>query len=202
MDATVLYDTIGDNIVSAFYTRNKENVPETWTLMMKENFSKISPHFTMKRQLEDYFRKYYDKLEHRTKMLTCGHEKHLYELLRWKEKVLANWENIQVELLDLDGEKEKTYYLGEKTTFSIQLRLGALLPDDVKIEICFIQADNGNNSLFAKQQFHFIKQENGITYYECDLEPNYSGSWKCGVRIQPAHPLLPHDMDFCLVKWV
>ncbi|MCL2168133.1 MAG: alpha-glucan family phosphorylase [Lentimicrobiaceae bacterium] len=201
LDATVLYSTIEDNIVKAFYNRNDDHIPEKWANMMKINFAKIAPHFTMKRQLEDYYRKFYDKLEQRTKMLTQNNEKNLYELLRWKEKILANWENINVVNLNLDNDGDKTYFLGEKTTLSIALVLGTLNPEDIKVEICFIQSDNGNEELFAKQSFHFIKQENGITHYECDVIPNYSGSWKCGVRIQPSHPMLPHDLDFNLVKW-
>jgi phosphorylase/glycogen(starch) synthase len=201
LDATVLYNTIEDNIINAFYARNDENVPETWTQMMKENFAKISPHFTMKRQLEDYYRKFYNKLDHRTKKLTGAHEKALYELLRWKEKVLTNWDNIETVDVNLFDDHDKTYYLGEKTTLSVDLRLGALKPEDVKVEICFIQT-NGHDKLLSKWQFKCIKQENGIAHYECDLEPDYSGSWKCGVRILPSHPLLPHDLDFNLVKWV
>jgi glucan phosphorylase len=201
LDATVLYATIEENIVNAFYTRNEENVPEIWTNMMKENFAKISPHFTMKRQLEDYYRKFYNKLEHRTKMLTQDHNKNLYELLRWKEKMLANWENIKIVNVNLDGGSDKTFYLGEKAALTIALHLGALTPEDVKIEICFIQSDNGNEEIFYKQQFNFVKQENGSAHYECEIIPNYSGSWQCGVRISPTNPMLPHDLDFNLVKW-
>jgi starch phosphorylase len=168
--------------------------------MMKDNFAKISPHFTMKRQLENYYSKFYNKLEQRTQMLNQNQEKNLYNLLRWKEKVLANWENIEILNINLDG-NDKAYYLGEKTTLTIDLRIGALLPEDLKVEICFIQSDNGKENLFYKQLFYFVNQENGITHYECELEPNYSGSWKCGVRIQPANPMLPHDLDFYLVKW-
>jgi phosphorylase/glycogen(starch) synthase len=201
LDATVLYNTIEDNIVNAFYIRNAENVPETWTLMMKENFAKIAPNFSMKRQLEDYYHKFYHKLEQRTKKLTGANEKSLYELLRWKEKILTNWDNIEAVSINLYEANDKTYYLGEKTTLFVDLRLGALKPEDINVEVCFIKT-NGQDELLTKWPFHFVKQENGITHFECDLEPNYSGSWQCGVRIQPTHPLLPHDMDFNLVKWV
>ena len=201
MDASVLYNTIEESITNAFYQKNEKDIPEVWTNMMKTNFAQIAPHFTMQRQLEDYYSKFYQKLERRTLMLTQNYEKNLYELLLWKEKVLANWEGIEVLNLNLDG-SDKTYYLGEKVILSVDLRMGTLNPEDLKIEICFIQSENGNRELFFKEAFCFINQENGITHYECELEPNYSGSWKCGVRIQPSHPLLPHDMDFGLVKWV
>ena len=201
LDATVLYTTIEDHIVKAFYTRNEEDVPEMWTKMMKENFAKISPHFTMKRQLEDYYSKFYHKLAKRFQLLIQNNEKNLYELLRWKEKIFANWENIKVVNVNYDGENIKTYYLGEKATLSVALHLGMLTPEDVKVEICFIQNDNGNEQLFEKQRFHFVSQENGITHYECEVILNYSGSWKCGIRVQPSHPMLPHDLDFNLVLW-
>ncbi|MDR2970993.1 MAG: alpha-glucan family phosphorylase [Bacteroidales bacterium] len=201
LDATVLYSTIEEQIVNAFYTRNEEDVPEIWTTMMKENFAKISPHFTMKRQLEDYFSKFYNKLEQRTKLLTQENDKNLYTLLRWKEKVLANWESIKVVNVNLDGGTDKTYYLGEKATLTVALQLGTLAPEDVKVEICLIKSNNGNDELSLKHKYHFLKQENGITYYECEVIPSYSGSWKCGIRICPSNPMLPHDLDFNLVRW-
>ncbi|MCL2246475.1 MAG: alpha-glucan family phosphorylase [Lentimicrobiaceae bacterium] len=201
LDATVLYATIEDHIVRAFYTRNNKNVPEIWTKMMKENFAKISPHFTMKRQLEDYYGKFYNKLEQRTRMLTQNNEKNLYELLRWKEKILANWESIKVIEIQYNGENGTTFYLGERASVSVALRLGMLAPEDIKVEVCIVHNNNGNEELFDKRQFHFAKQENGITHYKCEVVPNYSGSWKCGIRIQPAHPMLPHDLDFNLVMW-
>jgi phosphorylase/glycogen(starch) synthase len=201
LDASVLYTTIEDQIVNAFYARNEESIPEIWTSMMKENFAKIAPHFTMQRQLEDYYSKFYNKLEQRTKILTEKNNKNLYELLRWKEKMLANWDNMEVIHINLNDANDKTYYVGEKTILSIDLRLGVLNPEDIKVEICFIQTDNGNENLSTKWQFHFVKQESGIAHYECELEPNYSGSWKCGIRILPANPMLPHDLDFNLVMW-
>jgi len=201
LDATVLYHTIEESIVNAFYCRNEENVSEIWTQMMKANFAKISPRFTMKRQLEDYYSKFYNKLEARTKQLTGSREKALYELLRWKEKVLANWDNIEIVNVNLCGLHDKTYYLGEKTTLSVDLRLGVLKPEDIRVEICFIDT-NGCDTLISKWPFQFVNQENGITHYECDLEPDNAGSWRCGVRILPSHPLLPHDLDFNLVRWL
>jgi starch phosphorylase len=151
--------------------------------------------------LEDYYHKFYNKLEQRTKKLSDDNHKALYELLRWKEKVLTNWENIEIVNVNLYEANDHTYYLGEKTTLWVDLRLGVLKPDDIKVEICFIHT-NGQNELLSKWQFLFVKQENGVTHYECDLEPDYAGSWRCGVRIMPSHPLLPHDFDFNLVKWM
>jgi glucan phosphorylase len=201
LDASVLYATIEDHIAHAFYSRNEDDVPEIWSKMMKENFAKISPHFTMQRQLEDYYSKFYNKMEHRSKMLTDENNKNLFELLRWKEKMLANWENIEVLNINFNDTHEKIYYLGEKNTLSVDLRLGVLNPEDIKVEICFIQSDNGNEELSSKGQFLFVKQDNGIVHYECNLEPNYSGSWKCGIRIMPSNSLLAHDLDFNLVRW-
>jgi hypothetical protein len=133
--------------------------------------------------------------------LTENNDKNLYELLRWKEKVLANWEDVSVVDIQHDGKVKSTFYLGEKTTLTVALHLGILTPEDLKVEVCFIQSNNGNEDLFDKQQLHFVKQENGIAHFECNVVPNYSGSWKCGVRVQPTHPMLPHDLDFNLVSW-
>jgi hypothetical protein len=64
-----------------------------------------------------------------------------------------------------------------------------------------IERKEGKTQLFSAYSFQFENQSNGVARYSCNINPKYAGSWECGVRITPSHPLLPHNCDFLLVKW-
>ncbi len=205
LDATTLYSTFEESIAKAYYTRNDENIPEKWTQMMKENFAKIAPHFTMKRQLDDYYKKFYHKLEERFLLVAQNNYQAIHQLVRWKERVIAAWEGIQCDTIDILKDQDNTYSIHEKIEVNVHIRLGILTQNDVKIEVCFIDAEHEKEEHYCildKHEMQFIKEENGVAAFHCAITPTIPGTWKTGIRLLPAHPLLPHDFDFHLIKWL
>lgn len=202
LDAHVLYSIFQDQIIPTFYTRNKQGIPEGWVQMMKENFYQIAPHYTMKRQLEDYYVKFYNKLEERTKALRANNTENLNQLISWKERVITEWDNIEFVNQEFDNPNDFLYYIGEDAQISVQLRLGMLQPQDVKIELCVLSTLENTNQLFEKYELAYDHSEDGVHTYKTKITASYSGSWKVALRLQPNHPLLPHDFDFHLVKWL
>lgn len=202
LDAATIYALFDEQIAPTFYHRNSEGIPIQWTEMMKNNFAKIAPRFTMKRQLDDYYNKFYHKLEERTLLLTDNHHHNAIQLIKWKTKIIDNFDNIEVISISHKNAYENTYSVGEKINIEVALKLGTLQPDDIKMEVCFINKSKGINTLFSKYPFQFTKQENGISYFGCALEPHYAGTWDCGIRLIPNNTLLPHDQDFNLAKWL
>lgn len=62
LDAENIYNLLETDIIPAYFERNTNDVPERWVSYIKNNVSEIVPHFTMKRMLDDYFSRYYNKL--------------------------------------------------------------------------------------------------------------------------------------------
>ncbi|MBQ7489572.1 MAG: alpha-glucan family phosphorylase [Bacteroidales bacterium] len=203
LDAATIYSLIEGEISNSFYCRNTDGIPTKWVGMMKNNFALISPHFTMKRQLDDYYGKFYHKLEARTKQLAANNYENAKNLVRWKEKMITSWGNI--ELVDVQYpqcEEEHTYALGKSIITTLRVRLGNLTPDDVKIEFVFATQNDTQPLLAAKYPFHFVRTDGNTSIFECAIDAKYAGVWNCAIRIIPANPLLPHDLDFNLVKWM
>lgn len=204
LDAATLYATLEEQIVPAFYTRNDQNIPLKWVHMMKKCFAEISPHYTMKRQIDDYYDKFYRKLSERYQMLKQDNMYNVRTLLKWEEKMLALWNNISLVSLTLPRVLDTTCYVGELLSVLLTVNLGNITPNDVKIELIFVEREKTQmrDVLFEKYPFHFVSIENGVGVYECKVSAKYVGAWSCAVRIIPKNPLLPHDMDFNLVKWM
>ena len=202
LDASTLYSVFEDQISTTFYQRDQNNIPNQWVQMMKENFAQIAPHFTMKRQLEDYYHQFYHKLESRSALLKENHYEKLHQLLHWKEKVLTSWDQIEFVSVSYDNERERVFLIGENVKLSLRLKLGHLSHSDVNIELCVVNAHEKMDQLFEKYPLIFEKLEKGIATFSLEMTASFSGSWKTAIRITPHHELLPHPMDFHLVKWL
>jgi glucan phosphorylase len=202
LDAAVLYSVIEDQIATTFYNRSSKGISSEWVTMMKENFAQIAPHFTMKRQLEDYYSQYYHKLETRTQILSENNFEKLHQLIYWKDKILSNWDDLELVNIKFDNERDKVFQVGECAHLEVKIKLGNLKPEDVKMELVIVNSSENTNQLFTKYPITHFKTEKGISYFILDLNASFSGSWKTAIRVIPTHPLLPHDMDFNLVKWI
>ncbi len=204
LDAETLYNIINEMITETFYVRDAQGIPTEWVKMMKKCFTQISPHFTMKRQLDDYYRKFYHKLMNRHQLLSKNSNENVRVLLKWKEHVLSNWNNIQCLGLEYQKADKNTYSVGDHLTGRLRLLLGGLRPQDVKIELVFISAeDHGQKpKLEFREPFVFEAEHNGVFSFVCSKVVRRVGTWDCAVRVIPSHELLPHDQDFNIVRWI
>lgn len=201
LDATTIYSMIEDQVAPLFYQRNANGIPDGWVKMMKNCFSMISPHFTMKRQLDDYYNKYYNKLIKRHQTIVADDLKETFNLIRWKEKVINGWESVEVVNIYSNKSKENPFTIGDKMTSTVEIRLGTLQAEDVKVELVLAQYKNGQLKFHSKYAYSFVSEENGIAKFEFNYETKIPGTFETAIRILPSNPLLPHDMDFNLVKW-
>ncbi|MCR5115078.1 MAG: alpha-glucan family phosphorylase [Bacteroidales bacterium] len=203
LDAATLYSTIEEEIVPTFYTRNTQDIPAGWVQMMKKCFCKISPNYTMKRQLDDYYDKFYHKLEKRHETLYKDNLQNIRTLLRWKEKVIANWSNLRCVDISYQNRINNTFYVGERLEMSLTIKVGALEAKDLKVEMLFTEEDKNHRvTLYAKYPFTPVKEEGDTVTYRFESDAKDVGLWNCAIRIIPQNPLLPHDLDFNLVKWM
>lgn len=202
LDASTLYSTLEEEIAPAFYNRNKEDIPESWVAMMKKCFAEISPIYTMKRQLEDYYDKFYHKLESRTLDLCAEDLKKTRQLIKWKERVITGWDSLICKSLKCQSRPDRTYYIGEKFSMELTLGCGSLSAEDLKVELVFVDSEReGTPRLIAKYPFSLQKQDHEGAHFACEVDAKKVGNWSYAVRVIPTHPLLPHDLDFNLVKW-
>ena len=61
LDAATIYSILETEILPLFYARNKKGFSEGWVRTIKNSIAQIAPHYTMKRQLDDYYAKFYNK---------------------------------------------------------------------------------------------------------------------------------------------
>jgi phosphorylase/glycogen(starch) synthase len=202
-DAEVIYETIEDKIIPAYYNQDEEGMSKEWTMIIKNTIAKIAPHFTMKRQLDEYYSKFYDKLILRTKMLRENNAQKARDYAAWKHRMRRQWNKI--ELIDLQLPDYENHKLQMEEHFKIKLTLyiNDTNPEYLGAEVIIAKKEND-----IIDDYHRIIPMEMSNYshnklsFEIQVLPFSAGVYDYSIRVYPKHPLMPHRMDFPLVKWI
>ena len=202
LDAATIYSILETEILPLYYARNKKGYSEGWIKVVKNSIAQIAPHYTMKRQLDDYYNKFYNKLSKRFQMLSADDNAKAKEIAAWKEEVVSKWDSIEIvscdkveELKagDIESGKEYTitYVIDEKG-----------LNDAIGLELVttYTTAD-GKQHVYSVEPFSVIKKEGNLYTFQVKHSLSNAGSFKVSYRMFPKNPELPHRQDFCYVRW-
>ena len=200
LDAATIYSLLENEILPLYYNRNAQGFSEGWIKTIKNSIATIAPHYTMKRQLDDYFDKFYIKEAANFKKLSANNNKLAKELAAWKEMVAQRWDSIRV------VSKDDSVLYGAETGKKYTLRYvidEQGLNDAVGLELISIKTDkNGEEHIFSKREFTMVGREGNNYTFEATFEPNVAGAFKSCVRMYPKNENLVYREDFCYVKWL
>lgn len=204
LDAATIYHILETEIIPTYYARNSKGYSPEWIQYIKNSMSEIAPDYTMKRMLDDYIDRFYNKLATRSAHL---HENGFAEakaIAAWKEEVAEHWDSFQVESftcsqdLAIDGP-----VVGKEYNFNLVIdrhELKGML--GAEMVVTKENPDNHQLELLATEQFKLIKEEGSKLFFELKTASSETGLHKMGFRVYPVNKELPHRMDFAFVRWI
>lgn len=202
LDAATIYSLLEHEIVPMYYAKNKKGYSEDWIKVVKNSIATIAPHYTMKRQLDDYYSKFYCKEAERSAKLQANNNSLAKEIALWKETVAERWDSIHVvsketELLNNGGQTGQKYVL--RYTIDEQG-----LNDAVGLELVILKPDTdaSDRRVYGVNEFKMVGHDGNNYKFELEVEPEHAGTFKTCVRMFPKNANLPHRQDFCYVKWL
>lgn len=200
LDAAMIYSLLENDIAPLYYNRNKKGYSEGWIKTIKNSIATIAPHYTMKRQLDDYYSRFYTKQATLFKKLSANDNQLAKELAQWKETVAERWDSIHV------VSKSDFIVNGVETGKKYSMRYvidEQGLNDAVGLEFVSVKTDrNGEERIFNVREFKMVGHEGNLYTFELEFEPDVAGSFKGCVRMFPKHEMLAHRQAFCYVKWL
>lgn len=202
LDAATIYGLLENEIVPLYYNRNKKGFSEGWIKVIKNSIATIAPHYTMKRQLDDYYSKFYNKEAARFKKLAENNNQLAKDIAHWKETVAERWDNIHVVskdagIFDTGVETGKQY----KIKYVIDEQG---LNDAVGLELVVLKPGTEPTDLQVHGVYEFKqtgRQDNNYTF-ELEVEPDMAGTFRTSVRMFPKFAEMPHRQDFSYVRWI
>ncbi len=202
LDAATIYNMLEHEIVPLYYNKDKNGISKGWVRVIKNSIATIAPHYTMKRQLDDYYSKFYNKLAERSAKINANDYQMANDIAQWKETVAERWDSIRVvssdtTVLQEGAETGKVY----KVTYVIDEQG---LNDAIGLELVALKnnTENTDREIQDVIPFKMIKQQGNNYTFEATIETNIAGLFRTCVRMYPKNDLLPHRQDFCYVKWL
>ncbi len=202
LDAATIYQMLEKEIIPLYYAKNSKGYSPEWIQTIKNSVTKITPRFTTKRMMDDYFEKFYNKLAKRHALLGADNYKVAKEIVDWKQNIVAHWDGIEVVNSTLNA-KSAELSVGNKCTIAVELDTKDLNDKGIGVELVAVRTStHNNNKLFEVKPLELVKTKGTHLFFETEYQLSYAGGMKFGLRMYPNNALLPHRMDFCYVRWI
>ena len=202
LDAATIYGLLENEILPLYYARNVKGYSEGWVKTIKNSIAQIAPHYTMKRQLDDYFTKFYCKEAKRHAELVADNYAKAKAIAAWKEEVASKWDAIEV----VSTEKCENIVNGniesgvEYTITHVVDEKG--LNDAIGIEVVALHKNaEGKECVYSVTPMEVVKNEGNLYTFSAKFSFDNAGDFKVAYRMYPKNEALPHRQDFCYVRW-
>ena len=200
LDAATIYQMLENEIVPLYFAKNSKGYSPEWVQYIKRSIGHIAPHFTMKRMIDDYIERFYDKEAARANALSANNFAKAKEIVAWKEKVAAAWNGIKALEVKQDGDLSSAV-AGTPFTAEVVLDTNGL-GTDLAVELVIFRVEDGQDKFEGTRNFKVVKHEGNIVTYHLETKMRDAGVFRYGFRVYPYNPEIPHRQDFAFTRWI
>lgn len=203
LDAATIYQMLEKEIIPLYYAKNSKGYSPEWVETIKNSVTKITPRFTTKRMMDDYFDRFYLKLAKRHRHLVANNYAKAREIVSWKENIAAHWNDIEVVRVDMPEAMMRDPKVGDKYKLSVELDTHELNDKGLGVELVAVRTSlHNNDKLYEVEELKLVRTEGSHMFFETTYQLDYAGGLKFGFRMFPKNAELPHRMDFAYVRWL
>lgn len=199
LDAATIYSMLENEIIPLYFAKNSKGYSPEWVQYIKRSIGDIAPHFTMKRMIEDYIHRFYDKEAARSKKLQANDCALAKEIVAWKEKVAAAWDGIKV--FDIQASDITNSTTGNDFATRAIIDTNGL-GKDLGLEMVVYKKEDGEEKFWYTKPFDVVKEEGNVLTYQLNMKLKDAGVFRYCYRLYPKNPNLPHRMDFAYTRWI
>jgi starch phosphorylase len=164
-EAEMLYDSLEKEIVPEFYTRNDQGIPKAWTARMRESMARLTPQFSANRAVREYTEQRYLPAASNYRLRTALKGQLGRQMVESRHRLEKQWD-----ALHFGDVKVETH--GGQHLFEVQVFLGDLDPQDVRVELC---ANGVQGGAFARQEMKLSANQPdvpGCHVYSTSVSPD------------------------------
>jgi starch phosphorylase len=187
VEADAFYELLDGDLIPTFYDRKADGLPRLWLARMKAAISSLCHVYTTHRMVREYTENYYLNAHARHGQLAAEGATQARQLAAWKERVRACWPNIRIESVETQASGEVS--VGGELTSRVKVRLGALAPEEVAVELYAGKLDAHENFTNAVATLmRAVAREGELHVFETSYGPcAESGLHGYTIRVQPFH---------------
>jgi starch phosphorylase len=204
-DAQALFDLLERTVVPMFYDRAEGPLPRRWLARIRRSIATLGPRVLATRMVIEYVNELYNPIADRARRLALeGHDR-ARALAMWRARLAACWGGVRVLKVNSD---EGAAEIGERRELAVTVRLGALNPDDVRVELLHgpVRADGviPEPRITPLTLYHEnppADHTDGVHRYHGSFDLAAVGEYGLTLRIVPHHEDLVSWADTGLVAW-
>lgn len=202
LDAATIYSMLENQIIPLYFAKNSKGYSPEWIQYIKKSIAEIAPNYTMKRMLDDYIERFYNKEGKRSALLKANDFAKAREIAAWKIKVASLWDQIEIKEVKMSDEMLYAPQVGK--TYDVEVTLDSKgLGNCLGVELVSVPTENNNNEpqSYNAQELKVVKTEGDFITYALKNTIDKAGTFRFSFRMYPKNPDLPHRQDFAYVRW-
>jgi len=201
VEAEALYDELERDVIPVFYDRGHDRIPRKWVERMKASIGSVCPFVNTHRMMSDYTCQFYVPAHGSYRVLEADNAARAKSLAAWIFRVRQEWPHVGVETVEQGP--SATLPVGTIIQARARVRLGALSPQDVAVELCLgpLNTDGDIVDAAAVPMKCEGQDRNDDCVFVASTPCARSGLQGLTVRVRPHHPDLPIPFLPGLIRW-
>ncbi|MDR3139951.1 MAG: alpha-glucan family phosphorylase [Treponema sp.] len=201
IESKALYDLLERDIIPLFYQRGRDGLPREWIKRMKSCMREIGQSMSSHRMLMDYSNKFYFPALKNYRRILKDDYAESRALAAYFAKLRSSWNNLRI--IKIESNAKPVMQRGDSLTVTAHIELGALAPEELRIELYHGSVSNQSNDIMNAQRTEMkaVGQEGSQYLYQVRIECTDTGFQGHTVRILPKHGALVHPYRTGFIKW-
>ncbi len=200
LDAATIYSMLENQIIPLYFAKNSKGYSPEWIQYIKKSIAEIAPNYTMKRQLDDYIERFYNKEGKRSALLQANNFAKAKEIAAWKATVAEKWDEIEV--LEARMPDEMLYAPQVGKTYEVEVTIDNKgLGNCLGVELVAVGTENNEPQPYDVQELQVKKIDGNHITYTLKNTIAKAGAFRFSFRMYPKNADLPHRQDFAYVRW-
>jgi starch phosphorylase len=128
VEAEALYDLLEREVIPEFYARNKQGIPTAWVARMRESMARLTPQFSANRAVREYTERHYMPAAAAYRERAADKGAVGAQVVDWQHTLEQTWAALRFGQVKVVSDERKH-------VFEVEVYLGSLDPDSVRVEL-------------------------------------------------------------------
>jgi glycogen phosphorylase len=192
-EAEALYRLLEQDVIPAFYTRNQLGMPTSWIAKMRASMARLTPRFSTNRVVREYTERYYMPAAAAYRTRAADHGRAGAELIAWRQALTAHWHEARFGAMRVETD-------GSEGRFAVEVRLGGLDTEAVRVELYANAIDDGEPERHAMEPIRKLDGPDHSYEYSVTISARRAlGDYT--PRLVPRHPIASVPLEAPEILW-
>jgi len=191
-EAESMYTILESEVIPQFYNRNEKGIPMAWVALMRESMANLTPVFSANRTMREYTERYYVPAASAYKTRAADKGKVGIQVVKWQQNLARKWADMRFGPIKIETH-------GGRHRFNVQIYLGEMDPDSVRVELYAEVTGGGKGQHQAMTRGDRLVGVNSFNY-SAEV-PCSSPATDYTVRIIPYHEGVAVPLEANYILW-